>query len=119
MGQIKTLRTPKTPSQATTSILSARMGLVWSKTDLLGHNDVIFDPIRMPPPRSDHRVCLYQDQTVINSDAACRLTSGIIRHHYLVVWVVLGWLGSPLWSKTLKNKVQGDGLLRGVGVVVV
>ena len=96
-------------------MLFAFLGLVWSRTDLLGHNDVIFGPHTHAPPTQITGSAYTGIGRSQNSDSACLLASGIIRHHYLVVWVVLRWLGSPLLSKILKNKVQGDGDGEGFG----
>ena len=86
-------------------MLFAFMGLVWSRTDLFGHNDVIL---------GSHMHALTPGITVStptglgrpqNSDSACLLASGITRHHYLVVRVVWGWLVSPLGGMIGDNDV--------------
>ena len=86
-------------------MLFAFLGLVWSRTDLFGHNDVILDPhMHAPPPgiTGSAPTGLGRPQ---NSDSACLLASGITRHHYLVVRVVWGWLMSPLGSCVGDNDV--------------
>ena len=94
-----------TPFQAILPIFFAFLGLVWSRTDLFGHDDVIFEShmhglhpgITMSAPTG-----LGRPQ---NSDSACLLASGITRHHYLVVRVVCGWLVSPLGACMGDNDV--------------
>ena len=104
-SHIMTLRTPKTPLQVISSMLLAVLGLVWSRTDLFGHNDVILDPhMHAPPPgiTGSAPTGLGRPQ---NSDSACLLASGIPRHHYPVVGVVWGWLVSPLGACMGDNDV--------------
>ena len=86
-------------------MLFAFLGLVWSRTDLFGHNDVILDPhMHATPPgiTGSAPTGLGRPQ---NSDSACLLASGIPRHHYPVVGVVWGWLVSPLGACMGDNDV--------------
>ena len=86
-------------------MLFAFVGLVWSRTDLFGHNDVILVSHMHALPPGITRFSPTGLGRSQNSDSACLLASGITRHHYLVVRVVWGWLVSPLGACMSDNDV--------------